>query len=364
MAGSGGQPQPDLIQELLRAPESFDFFQAVRLLERAALEQAGGRAIVRLGSTDGPVGEVLRFHALQSLTFPPGEIAALQPATEPASGKSAGPLHMTVSFIGLTGPAGVLPEHYTSLIIERSHLRLKDHTLREFFDLFNHRVVSLFFRAWEKYRFPFAYERRVLEGHPDDDLFTQCLKSLTGLGIRPLQDQLAFDDQTILYYGGLFARQIRCVTGLEQILTSYFDLNARVEQFQGQWLYLPEEAQSSMPAPRHPAGLNLNLGNTAVAGSRIWDVQSRIRIRLGPLNWHRFRNLLPGSTGLQCVADMTRLYVGVEMDFDIQLELQHADVPKCRLASESAYVPQLGWNTWIGSDPQQRAPASDAVFRF
>ena len=39
--------------------------------------------------------------------------------------------------------------------------------LRDFLDIFNHRLISLFYRAWEKYRFPIAYERR------DEDTFSQ-----------------------------------------------------------------------------------------------------------------------------------------------------------------------------------------------
>ena len=95
-------------------------------------------------------------------------------------------------------PAGVLPEHYTSLVIERSHLRLKDHALREFLDLFNHRLISLYFRAWEKYRFPVAYERHLVEGRLDDDLFTLCLFCLIGMGSGSLRDHFTFDDQVLL----------------------------------------------------------------------------------------------------------------------------------------------------------------------
>lgn len=365
MAGTGGKQKPDLMDELLRNPEQFDFFQAVRLIERAAVEQAGGKVLNRVGSSDGPQNEAVKFRALASLSFPPGQISSISPpATKSTGSRGDAPLEMTVPFMGLTGPAGALPEHYTSLVIERSHLRTKDYALREFLDLFNHRMISLFFRAWEKYRFPFAYERNQQEGHLDDDLFTLCLYCLAGIGSRSLRDQHAFDDHAILYFGGFFASRIRNAVSLEQMLGSYFELDVQVLQFQGQWLYLTDESQSCMPSSVHRRGLNLSLGENAVAGSRVWDLQSRIRICLGPLSWAQFKKLLPETIGLACIREIIRLYIDINLDFDVQLILRREEVPLCRLTSEEDFRPLLGWNTWIGAGSEMQTASGDAVFRF
>ncbi|MEZ6130739.1 MAG: type VI secretion system baseplate subunit TssG [Planctomycetaceae bacterium] len=398
MAGSGGGKSPDLIQELLKHPQHFEFFQAVRIIERcAAIDERQPHASA-VGSDVGPLTEPVRFRALPSLTFPPGQIAALNPdktrlkgkagransdlpdafaTTKDASTNTAGntaittdrssgpldPLEMIVSFMGLTGPNGVLPQHYTSLVIERVHQRYKDHTLREFLDLFNHRFISFFYRAWEKYRLPFAYERNQQEGGLDDDLFTRTLFSLVGLQIPGLRHRFSFDDQTIVFYGGLFAQQCRNAAGLQQILTSYFRVQTEVVQFCGQWLYLPEDTQSSLPSGRYPQGINLSLGESAVVGSRVWDVSSRIRIRLGPLTIDEFHELLPGPGKLTAVAELVRFYIGAQLDFDVQLVLRKQDIPPCRLVSGSADEPRLGWNTWMTSKPAVK-DAEDAVFRF
>jgi type VI secretion system protein ImpH len=373
MAGTHREPKTDLIQQLLQTPEEFEFFQAVRLIERAAIERAGRHEVNRVGGNEGPDHEAIRFRSLQSLTFPAGQISGIseqKPADrggrrDSKSGKSAaGVMDMTVSFMGLTGPAGVLPEHYTTLVIERSHLRTKDYALREFLDLFNHRFISLFFRAWEKYRFPFAYERRQHEGHLDDDLFTFCLFCLVGMGSRPLRDRMSFDDHAILYFGGLFASRIRNAVSLQQMLEGYFQIPAEVIEFQGQWLYLPDDCQTAMPSAAHRSGMNLALGETAVAGSRVWDVQSRIRLRLGPLSWREFSDLLPGTPGLACIVDLIRLYIDPGLDFDIQLILNRDEIPSCGLITDSHYRPQLGWNTWTGSSHHVSGDAGDAVFRF
>lgn len=371
MDGAGRGKAPDLIQELLEHPEQFEFFQAVRLIERAVGEQKRLQPAHRVGSDEGPQGEAIRFRSLASLTFPSGQISALttpgsspDPDTPETAARLNLPVEMTVPFMGLTGPNGVLPEHYTSLVIERSHQRLKDHSLREFFDIFNHRAISLFFRAWEKYRFPFAYERRMQDGTPEDDQFTACLFCLVGLGAAGLRERFQFDDHVVLFFGGLFAQQTRNVVSLEQMLASYFSVEVTISQFCGQWLYLPVETQSALPSRQHPAGMNLSLGEDTVVGSRVWDVQSRFRTSLGPLTWLQFSQLLPGSARLECVSQLIRLYVGIDLDFDLQLILRHDEVPPCRLASDDQYSPRLGWNTWISGSSAPGRHADDAVFRF
>jgi type VI secretion system protein ImpH len=98
---------------------------------------------------------------------------------------------MVINFIGLTGPSAVLPTPYTELLLER--VRYKDTALRDFLDLFNHRMASLFYRAWERSRFPVAYERG------GDNPFTQYLLDLVGMGTRGLRDRLAILDEGLLF---------------------------------------------------------------------------------------------------------------------------------------------------------------------
>jgi type VI secretion system protein ImpH len=364
MARSGGGTSTGLIQDLLENPQEFEFFQAVRLIELYVSQEKNHPRSDQVGGDRGPHHEPIRFRTLPSLAFPPGQISQLVPTKSPQQEDESNlPLEMTVAFMGLTGPNGVLPQHYTSLLIERSHQKNKDHTLREFFDLFNHRLIGMFYRAWEKYRFPFAYERNLREGEFDDDLFTKCLFSLVGLQETGLRDRFTFDDEAIVSYGGLMAQRCRNAIGLEEILSNYFQVTARVLQFQGQWLNLPEDTQSSFPSEKHRNGLNLSLGETAVVGSRVWDVQSRVRIQLGSLTIGQFNSLLPGSPQLTSVAELIRFYVGPEKDFDVQLVLRKEDIPPCRLAADSQYTPRLGWNTWMQSERSSH-DAMDAVFQF
>jgi type VI secretion system protein ImpH len=336
---------------------AFDFFQAVRIMERLFPDR---RPIGR----DGPAREeVVRFRARLALTFPPSSIYELTPATEALRL----PL-MEVAFMGLYGPSGVLPRHYTELLLrlQRDSKGPERTALRAWFDLFNHRVVSLFYRAWEKYRFYIPYERKEY-ALSEPDTFTQGLLSLIGLGTNRLRDRLRvaaweeqdnelrprllaqIDDLVLLHYSGILSHRRRHAVTLEAMLRDYFRLPVRVKQFQGQWFRLDEANQSRMG----PDGPNNQLGVNLVAGSRVWDVQSKIRIRVGPLAYRDFSAFLPDRTPVVqrkrffILVHLVRLFVGPGLDFDAQLVLRADEVPETKLGGEGGS--QLGWNTWVRS---------------
>src|SRR5262249_33684158 len=211
----------------------FDFFQAVRLLEQLGREKAAGEPSYPVGQDRAPAQEAVRFRALPGLSFPTGSVAKL--SADSRDGAAARPPERVVSFLGMTGPSGVLPPPYTTLLLQR--VRPRDYSLRDFLDLFNHRLISLFYRAWEKYRYPVGYERARRDGG-EMDLFTLCLYCLTGLGTDGLRDRLASGDDPVLFYGGLFAHAPRPAVCLEGLLTEHFGLPVQVGQFEGQWLSL------------------------------------------------------------------------------------------------------------------------------
>ncbi len=341
-------------RRLQKEPHGFDFFQAVRLLHYLAREE---RSAGRIGSDDAPEQEPVRFKALVSHSFPPNAIHSLSLQDEYKD--ISLPAAMTVSFMGMTGPSGVLPQHYTQLVIDR--IRYKDESLRDFLDLFNHRMISLFYRAWEKHRLPVAYEQGVID--QDEDRFTSSLFSLAGFGTKATRGRLQIDDQALLYYSGLLAHQPRNAVGLESMLADYFELPVQILQFQGQWLYLRHSDQSKLARDRgrHPA--NNQLGRSVVVGQRIWGVESRFRVQLGPLTYQQFCRFAPSGDALVAICQLIRTYVGAHLDFDIQPVLAAADVPRCQLGGNSAAPSRLGWNTWLCSRPPDQ-DADDAVFEL
>ncbi len=314
---------------LFREPYRFGFFQAVRLLERIYpnREPVGEAAI--------PAKEVVRFRNRVSLEFPASQVHDLI-RRESEDGASPPP-EMIVNFLGMIGPQGVLPASYTELILER--VRYKDTVLRDFLDMFTHRMVSHFYGAWEKYRFPIAYER----GH--EDRFTEYLFDLIGLGTKGLRGRMAVPDQALLLYAGMIAQKPHSADSIGSILTDYFGVPVRVESFQGQWLELEKVNLTRIGAA------NSQLGKNMIAGDRVWIRQSKFRLRFGPLRLKQFMGFLPRSPGAKAAAQLARFLVGLELDFDMQLVLAAPDVPGVQLGGKAAIPPMLGWTSWLTSAP-------------
>jgi type VI secretion system protein ImpH len=322
----------ELAEMLYREPYRFDFFQAVRLLERIAPSRKPVGRFVK------PDTEAVHFGAHPALAFPASQIQSLVK-------REGKPPFMEVNFMGLIGPLGLLPHAYTELAMER--IRQKDTALRDFLDLFHHRMISLFYQAWEKYRFTIAYERG------ERDRFSQHLLDLIGLGTQGLQNRQEVADDSLIYYSGLFAMNARPAVALEQILSDYFEVPVEVEQFIGAWYPMEPDNQCHIG---EEGGNSEQLAWGAVAGDEIWDHQSRIRLRLGPLTFDQYRDFLPGGSARRALGAITRFFSRGEFDVEVQLVLKRAEVPACELNQDAEAVPQLGWSTWMKSAPFHRDP--------
>jgi type VI secretion system protein ImpH len=332
---------------LFAAPGKFDFFQAVRLLERLAASD--GKAAV--GGDTAPEQEAVHFRVLPALRFPAGTVAKATPEGE-------GPPELVVTFGGLTGPDGILPQHYTALLIARG--RLKDNTLRDWLDLFHHRLLSLFTRAWEKNRWAAVVDRNLAEGNTNQDRATGAAFAVAGFGTGGLRERLKLPDDVPVFYAGLLSRQPRTATGLEQILADFFGWPVAVEQYAGQWLYLDAENKAELPRENRP-GLNCTLGRDVVIGRRVWDVQSNVRVAVGPVNGAAFRSLLPGGHARGPLGEMVRLYLGLEFDAEVRVVLEPDAVPWTALDYDERDGPRLGWNTWVRTHNFGK-PVGDVTF--
>jgi len=259
---------------------------------------------------------------------------------------------MTVNFMGLTGPQGVLPLYYTELLMER--LRARDTAMRDFLDIFNHRSISLFYQAWEKYRFPIAYEQG------SSGRFEELLLCFVGLGTPRLAERQAVGDKTLLFYGGLLGQQPRSAAALEQLLADCFEVPVEVEQFVGAWCSLDRGTQTRF---EESGDLSEQLGGGAVVGDEVWDLQSCVRLKLGPLSLGRYLDFLPTGTAHAPLRAITRFFSGDELDFEVQLILKREEAPACVLGAEGEQAPRLSWVSWVKSAPMDRDPA-DTVLRL
>ena len=314
----------NLNQELFDEPYRFDFFQAVRLLERIFpnRQPLGGAAL--------PNHEIIRIRSRLALDFPASQIHEITETTDEQTEETRH--EILINFMGLTGPSGVLPVRYTELLIDRA--RYRDTAMWSFLDIYTHRSVSLFYRAWEKYRFPVQYER-------GNDAFTEYLFDIVGLGTNGLKNRQSVADETLLPYAGLLAQKPHSSVSLEQMIADYFEIDVQVEQFFGQWIELDDESITRIGTA------NSKLGYTAIAGTRVWDQQSKFRLRLGALPFQKFQAFLPNGSANEPLKSIVKLMAGQELDFDVQLVLDAKQVPSCILTTRALRRPMLGWSSWL-----------------
>ena len=129
------------------------------------------------------------------------------------------------------------------------------------------------------------------------------------------------------------------------MLGGYFGIDVTVDEFIGQWVALPESARCRLGH----SPLTGTLGQSAIAGERIWDRGQRFRISMGPMNLEVFRELLPGGERLPELIELVRSYVHDEFVWDVRLILKGEEVPPLQLGEAG----RLGWTSWLPSDSER-----------
>ncbi|WP_047394076.1 type VI secretion system baseplate subunit TssG [Chitinibacter sp. ZOR0017] len=311
-----------LTEELSQDPTRYSFFQAVRILGLSQRHRTDKR---------GALPPKLRFRTVGSLSFPPSELTRYTPSADENT------TELQVAFMGLTGPSGALPTSYTELLIERKQ-QYRDTSLHAFFDLFSHRAIALFFGAWRKYRFWLHAEAGERDG------FTRNLLDLAGLGLDGLRSQLGkttpHQEQLFIYYAGLLSQKPMSSQALVTLIEGFFGVRAELTQFAGQWMQLPVHEQSQL-------GLHCNqLGIDTFAGDRIWDRQTKIELKLGPLQWSQYQAMQPNGAGAAALQALLKFALGHGLACDVTLELEQAAIPAPQLDAQQPQA--LGLGFWLG----------------
>lgn len=325
--------KPEAWEDALReAPESFGFFQAVRLLHRHLLDRRG------VGEFADPSREVVRFSANPSMAFPAGEIQDLRIDEEDQA-------RMMVNFLGLVGHMGVLPMQYSLLIDQQAAAEGDPDALRDFLDIFQHRILSLFYKAWERSHFYVSFERG------EDGPLLRRLMDIVGLGSGDLHDRTRIRDEALLFYSGLLGSHHRSAVALQRLMEDYFQVPVEVVQFKGGWYGLSLDSQCRIDDEEDLGG---SLGEGLVVGDEIWDPQARVQIKIGPLHRAEYDDFLPGGAAHKALKGVTQFFGDGQFDFEVQLILHRDDVPGIVLGAEEDSAPSLGWGTWIRTRPFTR----------
>lgn len=311
--------------ELAEAPYRHDFYQTLRRLECLFIGKP------RWGRALRPVDEHVRLGQDPDLSFAPAPLASFDLGTD------GRPPRLQVRLFGLLGPNGPLPLHITEYARERLR-NAGDPTLSRFLDVFHHRLLALFYRAWAQ------AQPHVWRDRPAEDRFGAYVGAFIGMSTGAFRRRDTIPDVAKFYHVGALVRHVRNAEGLAAILRHFFRVPAEIEEFVAHWLLLgPAECTS---LGREGA----TLGAGAVLGSRVWDRQHKFRVRLGPLTLDQYERFLPGEAPLRALVDWVRLYSSFELDWDLRLLLKKDEVPPMILGRDG----RLGWTTWLGTRQADR----------
>jgi type VI secretion system protein ImpH len=330
---SAAEADPELWAALLAQPFEHDLFMLLRRLDAKA-------GYPLLGRAPRPLDEPLRMGQEPSMAFAPSNVSGVDVDGD-------GPPRISIYGFGLFGPNGPLPLHLTEYARERKRHH-NDETLSAFADLFHHRLILLFYRAWADAQSVNSLDR--VDGHR----FVDYVASLMHMGQPALKGRDRVADHARTFMAGHLVRQTRNPEGLIQILRLYFDVPVQVEEFVSEWVMLEERQISRIGL----AGRNHRLGAGATIGLAVRDAQSKFRLVLGPLSSEQFQALLPGSRRLGQVVDWVRQYIGVEFAWDLRLVLRRQEAGGMQLGGTQ----RLGWGSWLGTRTAD-TDAGDMLFR-
>ena len=324
MAGETGTAfdRVSWLRELAAAPYAFDFHQAMRRVEVAF------RELPRWGEAQRPRDEPLRLGQDPSLDFAPSAIRSFTPPDESV------PARLAVGFLGLFGPHGPLPLHLTEYARERIR-QAGDFTFAAFADLFHHRLLVLFHRAWARSRPTVSRDR------PEADRFRTYVGAPSGLGLPSLWGMDPVPDRVKLHFSGLLAAAAKHPDGLQALLVSYFEVPVGVREFVGEWLTLRDEDRFRLGYSPQVS----SLGRTTVLGRRVFSRSHKFRVVLGPLPERDFTRFLPGTEGLHRLSALVRAYAGAELGWDLELVPAVDAATQLRLGRAG----RLGFNALLGS---------------
>ena len=317
---SAAPPPFDLIAELTANPTAHGFYQTMRRLEALYADRP------RFGRSARPAQDAVRLAQEASAMFAPSLLAGFEP------GQEGRPPRLLVHFFGLFGPDGPLPLHLTDYARERRR-NARDPTFQRFADIFHHRALSLFWRAWADVRPTIAFDR------PAEDRFGLYIGALIGLGMDSLRDRDAMPHLSKLHFAGRLANQTRHAEGLAAMLSAFFTMPVHIECFIGTWLPLSANDRSALGMDRR----NGTLGRNILLGGRVWTRTNKFRIVFGPLSLADYLRLLPGGLSFHRLIPIVRNYAGDTMLWDVNIVLRRDEVPKTVLGRQG----RLGWTTWL-----------------
>jgi type VI secretion system protein ImpH len=318
-----------VIRALLEEPRAFSFFQAVRLLELSQPDAAP------LGGPGPASREAVRLRPDTAMAFQAAEVTQIE-----APHGEGRRWRLTTTLAGLYGTSSPLPSIYSEDILQRElELAPDEDPARLFLDVLNHRLLSLIYRAWSKYRWAFSFRAH------GEDAISRCVFHLIGLATPESRDLIGVPAQRLLRYVGFLTQLPRTASGLGGVLSDWFDgVPVEVEQCVERWVPVVRDDQNRLGVA------NSELSHNLVVGAQVRDRAGKFRLRIGPLpDLAGFLGFLPIGEHHRALGALVRFLAPDPLEYDFVLGLLAPAVPELRIANDERAA-RLGYSSWLRAD--------------
>jgi type VI secretion system protein ImpH len=319
------EPDPAIVRTLLEEAHRFSFFRAVQILERLDPEA------VPIGGGGPPRREAVRLRPDPSFSFPHAAVTGVEALDDGDGGRR---FRVTQTLMGLYGVRTPLPEVYAEELLRRGEA---DDAVRDFLDLFHHRLLSLLYRAWARCRPHVSFRGDAAAPDP----VTRAVFALGGLADEALRRAAGVPALGLLRYTVFLARPSRPAEGLERTLSDFLDGEpVRVEPHVLRAVAVPGEQRARLGRS------GCTLGEDFCVGERVADRGGKFRLWIGPLRRTAFLSLAPRGGARAAAGALVRLYLVDPLEHDAMLGIVAAERPPFRLG-DGPGAPRLGIDTWL-----------------
>jgi type VI secretion system protein ImpH len=303
---------------LVNEVKGYNFFQLVRMLEKKI--ESNDELIVSLRSSL----DFIKFKQRPNFSFRQNQIESLK------YDKSKECLNIIVNFFGLLGVNSPMPYFFTEYALDL--VKEKNYSLLDFLDIFHHRTIILFYKAWKVNQQIVSFELN------NDNSYCKYLSSMIGQNYGQTNDYSDLPINAKLYYCGHLMNMTKSAESLRGILLSFFKIPVNIKEFVTQWIEIPKESKMIINNKNE-----IQLGKNSFVGEKVFSKTAKYKVVMGPMKLDKYKELLPNSKWHKYLIAWIKLCSPSELNCDVQLLLMKNQVPLMKSGA------RLGYSSWVHS---------------
>jgi type VI secretion system protein ImpH len=281
---------------LFREGKSFDFYQAVGLLNELAKS----------------TGRKLKFSARLSQSFSATDIDQII--------KHKDYDELVANFLSLVTPDSPLPNYYIENLL--ADLENDNTTVKDFLDVFHQRLYELLFAIRNKYRLKYQLTQTIA-----DNKILRIINNMTGLNFTA-RSHFVEEQPALTQYARFFIAGNRTLTNLQYIINDYFQIQTRIESFHKQSIQIH-------PQQRNRLGVSkTTLSKTLYLGEVFTSVSSNILLHVPVTTHTAINNFMPNGIDVQKLRYILILFCTKPIHCFLRLIINPQLLTQCTLGTK------------------------------